>query len=97
MIKPLFFSAAMCAATFANADAEFCESLESAAKSLMKARQTGVEMSAAMKAAEGSEYLSTMVVMAYEEPRWSAQENKRKATQDFSNLVYLECHKATTE
>ena len=61
----------------------------------MQARQNGVELPALMAAAN-SESMRQMVLMAYEEPRYQAPENRGRAVADFANEMALACYKAAS-
>jgi len=77
---------------------EFCKSLSQMARSIMDARQSGVEMSQMVEMAMDNDMKSVIlpvVKMAYEESRYSTPGNQEKSIQDFGNLVYSTCIKET--
>lgn len=78
-----------------EADAgEFCDSLHSLSTSLMRARQNGVSMATMMQSIRGrasEEFLRALVIEAYEVPRYSSDEYRGRAVEDFANDQYLTC------
>ena len=59
---------------------------------VMELRQEGVPMSQVMQISD-SELVKAIVVEAYDYPRFSSQEYKEKADNDFRNEVEVECYK----
>jgi hypothetical protein len=87
--------------SFAIADdkADMCASLSDMARSIMGARQNGAAMSEMIKIAQNTDpklvdLVSSIVVAAYDEPRFSSPEYQREAVDDFGNAVYLTCFKS---
>lgn len=60
------------------------------AEMIMEARQDGRNMGEVIKAWPSAKNL---VVEAYEQPRFSTEESKKIAVQDFTNKEILRCHK----
>jgi len=60
------------------------------AEMIMEARQDGKNMGEVIKAWPSDKNL---VIEAYEQPRFSTEENKKIAVQDFTNKTILKCHK----
>ncbi|GAB2507315.1 hypothetical protein [Microbulbifer agarilyticus] len=72
-----------------------CKAWSQMAEKVMKGRQLGAPMSAFMEAAEedGSELMKKIVVMAYEQPRYSTEQNQVRAADEFRDEFYLMCIK----
>lgn len=69
-----------------------CEDLENLARSVMNSRQSGVSMSDMVKVAPEFKW---MIIAAFEQPRFSTEENQTEASQDFANTIALACYKNT--
>ncbi|MBK5541537.1 hypothetical protein JFV28_20285 [Pseudomonas sp. TH05] len=80
-----------------NEDFEECKRMEHSAKTVMESRQSDVPMSALWEIAEksDSEYIKEMykilIRSAYEKPRFSLEENQKKAVIDFQNDFFSAC------
>lgn len=72
-----------------------CKTWSGMAETIMKARQVGAPMSELMDAAEeaNSEAMKKIVIMAYEKPRFSAEEVQKRSTDEFRDEIYLACIK----
>lgn len=70
---------------------ERCDALSGLAGSIMEAHQTGVSMSAAMRAADSDPLTEKMIIAAYEKPRYSTDKMKRQEIAEFRDTVYLMC------
>lgn len=67
-----------------------CKALSENAESLMKARQHGADMAMAMEI-DSDPVFHSMVIKAYEVPRFSTGHMQTKAVEEFKNDVYLNC------
>ena len=70
-----------------------CEAYQGLAKAIMSNRQANVSLSEMMKVANGSKRQQTLVEMAYEQPAYSSDKNKKREVLSFGNKVYLVCFK----
>lgn len=77
-----------------------CEYLGDMANTVMNSRQEGAAMSDMMKHFYNDDTMPTLkdmhksiIISAYEIPRYSTNEMQHKATQDFRNIVELNCYK----
>lgn len=80
---------------------KLCELHSKSAKYIMEARQNGAPMSDAMKIASNGdsgpklkELMRSIVVSAYETPRFGSKQLKDSAVSEFENKVYLSCIKS---
>ncbi|MBC6408014.1 MAG: hypothetical protein GDA40_07785 [Rhodobacteraceae bacterium] len=97
--------AALCAPSAGSAESpneqqkqQLCEVTETLARNVMEIRQAGVSMSEVMKkmAEADAAVLSlarSIVIDAYENPRFSTPSVQKEAVEDFANNVALECYK----
>lgn len=98
MMPTALFTAFLLASTQAQpTPLEVCTSYAELAETLMEGRQAGVSMARAMDVAKDDPTVSKMVIMAYDEPRMSVEENKRRAVEDFRDLIFMGCIKATSK
>lgn len=98
-MKNLLIAAAVAMSLTAQAEEkqDICGIVNELAGSIMSARQRGVDMAQAMKAAgENAEvdFIRQIIIAAYEKPRYSVAENQQAAVNDFKNSVYLICVKS---
>lgn len=96
MTKILLVSFLTIMAISAHADdyREMCNSLSEAAKSTMERRQEGVSMRKVMEIAKGNKLLESVVISAYDSPRYSTEEMQARSVEDFRDKWYLECIKS---
>ena len=79
---------------------ELCESLSLMAKSIMRARQSGVEMSMLINETDhkGSKILNKVskvyIANAYDYPRVRDENVKKDVILEFGSRIYLACYKA---
>lgn len=64
------------------------------AATIMELRQEGVNMGSAMGVTD-NELARMLVIAAYETPRFSTEDYKQQAIQDFANEVMTICYKET--
>ncbi len=79
---------------------EMCTSIEFLAKSAMEFRQKGVAMSTVINGfvEEGqpeAELYKTIIIEAYDSPRFSTEEYQKSEIIEFSNKWYSACLKST--
>lgn len=73
---------------------EACKSIETFAETVMESRQGGMAMSSAMNITDNP-LLASIVVEAYERPRFNSEDIQRKTIEEFKNKHYLACIKAS--
>jgi archaellum component FlaC len=74
-----------------------CKQVGEIAENIMKIRQAGTPMSSAMDIADGNSVVIAMVQVAYEITRWSTDQNKLEAMQDFRIKNEQLCYKTGFE
>jgi hypothetical protein len=81
--------------SYCNAFAEpaDCKDFETLARKVMDGRLSGVSMSDVM-AIKGSESFKFIVIEAYESPKYSSEQRKKEAIDEFGNSIYLRCVKS---
>jgi hypothetical protein len=80
---------------------DICANLSTMATSIMEARQMGLPINTLLQAvetgAEGDatmlEISTTLVLEAYETPKYSTEPMKEEAATEFGNKMYIECAK----
>lgn len=85
--------------------AQLCTIMGDTAEAIMRHRQSGAAMSVLMNALAGADTVDEgsrdagrrMVIMAYEQPRYSTDRNQRRAIADFRNDVEVACFRAVGE
>lgn len=73
-------------------DKELCENLSKLAKEVMISRQAGVPMSKLIDIVDKD--FAFIIVRAYEQPKFSLQDYKDNAANEYADEVYLLCYKA---
>jgi hypothetical protein len=71
-----------------------CKQLGELAYILMQLRQKGGSISRSMEIADGNTLIESMVISAYELPRYSSLEYQQKAAEDFRNIYEAACYSA---
>lgn len=75
-----------------------CSMMGTMAKEIMLTRQAGVPMSEvrgkllAQPSNPANQLIATVILEAYQEPRYSVEENQQRAADDFRNKVELSCY-----
>ena len=69
-----------------------CEKVESLAAAIMKNRQVGTKLSTMLNSSI-NELVTSMIIEAYEQPRWSTKEQQERTVVDFANKLMLRCVK----
>lgn len=92
-LKAAVVAVAIVAATGAAAETkqETCTLIGEIAAVIMEKRQDGVDMSRLMEIAD-TELVQRMVIFAYDTPRYSSEDYKRSAVQDFANEAMGVCY-----
>jgi hypothetical protein len=72
---------------------DLCKGYGQLAKAIMEGRQSGADMAGAMEIANENPQIQKLVVAAYEQPRYSSEERKKRQVADFGNDTYLQCIK----
>lgn len=75
---------------------DLCKAYASLARAIMRGRQDGGPLDGAMEVAKDSPQAQTLLVAAYELPRYSTPERQQRQVEDFGNDVYLACLKEAT-
>ena len=70
---------------------EICQSYSTYAETVMEGRQLGVDMASAYEMVKDEKLLSTILMSAYDSPRYSTQVVKDNAISDFKNKWFLAC------
>ena len=96
-MKHAFASIALTLVLATSAQADQCQDAGDLAEAVMTARQNGAPISQLMEIANGQEVIVQMVLMAYGEPRYSTDEFRSRAVEDFRNLWEVGCYQAMTE
>ena len=88
-----------------NADilTDNCTAIGDLARNIMEKRQSGTDMSAMMSVVEKladenpiKGIGKTIVIMAYEMPLFSLDENKRQTISEFANQVQVKCYQGAS-
>lgn len=83
----------------AQTDAEYlelCREIGTLAESIMTNRQNGTSIVQMMDIADGNGLAQSLVVAAYEEPRFSTPRYQAESISDFRDRAYLECFRAAS-
>ena len=83
--------------TSSMASNNVCSLIDIYAKNVMEIRQMGGSMSDLMGMVDDGDYkdlYETIIISAFEVPRYNTEKNKQNAISDFTNKQYLECVKA---
>lgn len=76
-----------------------CTAIENMAETIMDRRQSGVKMSILMDIAKESKdkslsrIITSLIIEAYEKPRYNTEKHKRRVIEDFRNNAFLNCYK----
>lgn len=94
----LFVCALLASAAHADDSArQKCKKIADMGSQIMTGRQAGAAMSQLMEVpSEGKlgDLLRSITIAAYEIPRYSSEDRKKQAVEDFHNEVYLGCIKS---
>lgn len=84
-----------------SSDSKNCDVFATLAHNIMDGRQSGLSMKESMDIAERSnlpdslkEAVKSIVISAYERPRFSTEQMKAREVSEFENRYYLVCAKA---
>ena len=83
----------------ADVPGQLCGAMSELAGNIMKMRQNGVPMVTAMEISDKADpsikdFVAALILAAYEQPRFSVEENRQNAALDFQNMVALQCYKS---
>jgi len=105
-VKRIVLGASLAACLFAAQNAKAsddltskCKSISTLAGTIMKARQAGTSMSEMMEVKIGpdvKDLATSMIVSAFETPRFNTEKIKQETISDFRDDWYLKCVKAST-
>lgn len=85
---------ALTSPAWAEEPKDTCLSLGELAQTMMEHRQAGTSISTLMPHLNGNKAATSMLVSAYEEPRYSSDEYQTRAIQDFRNDWETACYMA---
>lgn len=100
MIKKILVIVCLVFSIQAQAEPVDCKGISELAETMMQLRQTGVPMSRVHDLITKDfdpvlqEIATTMLQLAYEKPRYSSVEYKKRAITDFGSEWFLQCLKA---
>ena len=92
MLKVITFALTLVATPLTAETEDNCVSIGELAHAIMGARQSGVDLGRAMRLAGGNELVEAIVLMAYNEPRFSSDQYRQRAATDFANTWMLACY-----
>ena len=90
-MKTLMAAVLMMGGVFGAQASDNCAPVAELAKSIMRARQSGVSVVKAMQIAREDKGVQAIVRLAYMEPRYSSDLYRENAATDFETEVYLIC------
>lgn len=70
-----------------------CKEISEFAGSIMQARQQGTPMSDLYDIANGSKVIESLIILAYEVPKFNTAEYKQREVSKFKNELFLACVK----
>ena len=74
----------------ANAETSYCDHMSDLAASIMRNRQAGVPASKMYKVTE-NKALQSMVLMAYDKPRFTVKSYINESIEEFRDEIYVLC------
>lgn len=77
--------------SYANSTKELCESQQDLAHVVMRARQAGLPLKNILASVKQVKAGEEIVRMAYTLPKYSSEEYRADAADEFSNKIYLLC------
>lgn len=90
-MKVLIAAVLMMGMAFSASASDNCGPVAELAKTIMKARQSGMSVVKAMEIAKDDKGVQAIVRLAYMEPRYSSDLYRENAATDFETEVYLIC------
>ena len=75
---------------------EFCKSIADISETIMEKRQEGVKMIDMLELVKDNKAVESIVLDAYDFPKFSVDENKREMVSDFSDRWLMACIKNET-
>ncbi|WP_298970622.1 hypothetical protein [uncultured Psychrobacter sp.] len=99
MRKLILFVSLSIVSVFAQAQNDLCKGLSDNAGFIMEKRQDGTAASILIESAEEvygdqAELTIKIISLAFEEPRYSNEYDKRQAVEEFTSMVYIGCYEA---
>lgn len=70
-----------------------CKEISEFAGSIMQVRQQGTPMSDLYDIANGSKVIESLIILAYEVPKFNTEEYKQREVNKFKNEFFLTCVK----
>ena len=71
-----------------------CTASSSLARTIMKVRQNGMDLSTALEAVSDNEFAKAIVIDAYKKPRYSSEKYQKRAITEFGNENMIACLEA---
>ena len=90
----LILALAFTTPALAQTASETCPPIGDLAESIMEARQSGAAMSDMMAVADGNEFVEGLVLTAFEAPRYTTPEFRRREIENFRNTIEAMCYSA---
>tara|TARA_B110000093_G_scaffold71523_1_gene77800 strand:- start:1673 stop:1981 length:309 start_codon:yes stop_codon:yes gene_type:complete len=96
MIKAVLVVLTMIATpAVADSRMEVCKIVSEGASGIMKIRQDGVPLISILTALKHNKMFVQLVLIAYDTPKYSTEENQQGAITEFGNTVLLQCLKGS--
>lgn len=70
---------------------QFCAGLAELARTVMYVRQGGMSLSQTLSIAGQDDLHRSIIMAAWEEPRWHGRAAQQRAISDFRDTIHLEC------
>lgn len=96
MLKTLIITLAFASQSLAaetEATTDTCKILGDLAETIMDRRQEGVALSRLMTITD-EDFIKSIILLAYDQPRYSSPEYQRDASRDFRNAIETGCYQA---
>lgn len=102
IIIAVCFCFLLCSTSYADDSDAYtkCSHFNGLAEAIMKNRQNGISISKQIENLpnnEIKEIVISMIMSAYDSPRYHTESNQRRAVQDFVNECYMICVEALSE
>jgi predicted transcriptional regulator len=91
LLPVLALSLTMSFGTVANESTEVCVKYSELAAEIMSSRQSNIPIAKIYELLKGSDLSIALLKKAYKEPLWTAEQNKKKAVNEFANEVFMIC------
>lgn len=70
---------------------DFCYDVHELAETIMSGRQEGVSMSDLYRTADGHALAEHLVILAFEQPKYSGDRMKNETITEFASMAFKEC------